>query len=124
MRSYVKLRSLRSSRLGAAAATAALAGAAVLVPASTAYASAPTVSNLYCDSWGAGQFFCSLTISGGSPPFSSLWFAGANVTGFGAQSADYTLGYCVQNQNAEISVIVRSSTGEAAPEVSTEFPCA
>jgi hypothetical protein len=50
MRSYVKLRSLRSSRLGAAAATAALAGAAVLVPASTAYASAPTVSNLYCDS--------------------------------------------------------------------------
>ncbi len=119
----MKLQSLRSSRLGAGAAVAALIGAAVLVPASTAYASGSAgISNFTCNSWGTGQFICTITISGGTPPYTSIWQAGANVTGFGAQSESYTLGYCVEGQYAEVSVIVDDYSGAPA-QASTGFTC-
>jgi len=119
----VKLQSLRSSRLGAGAVAAALIGAAVLVPASTAYASgSPVINNYTCNSWGAGQFICTITITGGTSPYSSIWQAGANVSSFYDQSMSYTLGYCVEGQYAKVSVIVIDDVGASA-QASTGFTC-
>ena len=120
----MKLKSLRSSRLGVGAAAAALIGAAVLVPASAAYASGtPTVSEFDCDSYGAGQFACTIFIGGGTSPYTSYWQAGANVTSISSQGESYALGYCVQGQAAEITVLVRDYVG-ATGTASDGFTCA
>jgi hypothetical protein len=119
----VKLQSLRSSRLGAGAAAAALIGAAALVPASTAHASGPpAISNFYCNSWGAGQFICTITITGGTSPYESIWQDGANVSSFTDQSMSYALGYCVQGQYAQVNVIVIDDMGASA-RASGGFTC-
>jgi hypothetical protein len=120
----VKLQSLRSSRLGAGAAAAALIGAAMLVPASTAHASgSPQIGAFDCNSWGAGQFFCSISIGGGTSPYTSFWQAGANVSGFYGQGTSYVLGYCVQQgQYASVSVIVTDDVG-AQGTASSGFTC-
>ena len=122
----MKLRSLRSSRLGAAAAAVALIGAAVLVPASAAYADSepPTIGEFYCDSWGASQFFCSIFISGGISPYTSYWSGGANVSSFGSQGESYTLGTCTtQGQYTQVDVLVRDGYGYSA-QASFGFTCA
>jgi hypothetical protein len=120
----VKLQSPRSSRLGAGVATAALIGAAVLVPASTAHAEdTVTIGGLYCDSWGSNQFICTMSILGGVTPYSTYWTAGANVSSFTVQSIEYSMGYCgVQGQNTEVSVFVRDDLG-ATSQGSFEFTC-
>jgi hypothetical protein len=120
----VKLQSLRSSRLGAGVAAAALIGAAVLVPASTANAEdTVTIGWLYCASWGSGQFICTMTILGGVTPYMTYWTAGANVSSFTAQGIEYATGYCgVQGQNTEVSVFVRDDMG-ATSQASFEFTC-
>jgi hypothetical protein len=121
----VKLRSLRSSRLRAGAAAAALIGAAVLVPASAAYAVSepPTIGEFYCDSWGASQFFCSISIGGGISPYSSYWSGGANVSSFGSQGESYTLGYCTtQGQYTQVDVLVRDGYGYSS-QASFAFTC-
>lgn len=110
----MKLRSLRSGRLRAGAAAAALIGAAVFVPASAASADSepPTIAAFYCDSWGASQFFCSITIEGGISPLTSSWTDGANVSSFGSQGESYTLGYCTtQGQYTQVDVLVRDGYG-------------
>jgi hypothetical protein len=122
----VRLQSARLSRLGAGVATAALIGAAVLVPTSTAHAySAPTISELICNDQGYGdynKFICTMTISGGVSPYTSEWQAGANVTGFYYPSISYALGYCVVGQYAEVSVNVSDDVGEHV-EASAGFAC-
>jgi hypothetical protein len=121
----VKLKSLRSSRLGAGAATAVLVGAAVLVPAAAANAEnePPTIAELYCDSWGANQFFCSVQVSGGIEPYSSSWSDGGNVSSFGSQSVIYTLGYCTtQGQYTQVDLFVRDGYGYTA-QSSFGFTC-
>ena len=115
------LQSLRSSRLGAAAAAAALVGAAALLPATTAYASQTTIGAFDCNSWGAGQFFCSISIGGGTPPYVSSWAAGANVTGFSSTGESYALGSCVQGQFAQVTVYVWDPAGTA--QASQGFSC-
>jgi hypothetical protein len=122
----VKLRSLRASRLSAGAATAALIGAAMLAPASAAHAASepPTISGMYCDSWGANQFFCSISISGGITPYTSYWSGSANVATFGAQNQSYTLGTCTtQGVNTTVYVLVRDGYGYTN-QASFEFVCA
>jgi hypothetical protein len=122
----VKLKSLRSSRLGAGAAAAALVGAAVLVPASAAYAGSepPTIGEFYCDSWGANQFVCTIDIIGGITPYSSYWSGAGNVSSFGSQNQDYTLGYCTtQGQYTQVDVLVRDGYGYSA-QASYGFTCA
>jgi hypothetical protein len=122
----VKLRSLRSSRLGVGAAAAALVGAAVLVPASAAYADSepPTVAGFYCDSWGANQFFCSISIEGGISPYNSYWSNGANVSSFGSQGESYTLGYCAtQGQYTQVDVLVQDGYGYYSAKETFGFTC-
>ena len=123
----MKLRSLCSRRLGAGAAAAALIGAAVLVPATTAYAGSnepPTIAEFYCDSWGANQFFCSIQVSGGITPYSSYWSSGGNVSSFGSQGVSYTLGTCTtQGQYTQVNVLVRDGYGYSA-QSSFGFTCA
>lgn len=117
----MKLQSLRSSRLGAAAAAAALVGTAALLPATTAYASNPTtIGEFECNSWGAGQFFCNIQVSGGTPPYTVNW-AGTNVTGFSSTGQSYALGYCVQGQYAQVTVFVVDGSGSA--QASQGFAC-
>ena len=113
-----------SSRLGAGAAAAALVAAAVLVPASAAQASTPpTIAEFDCNSWGAGQFFCSIFIGGGVSPYSSYWQPGENVSSFYGQGESYVLGYCVQQgQFAEVSVFVRDDVGQSS-QASSGFTC-
>jgi hypothetical protein len=117
----VKLQSARLSRLGAGAAAAALVGAAVLLPSSPAHASdPPTIGGLYCASWGSGQFICTMSVSGGWQPVTSSW-TGTNVT-FSETSEDYGEGYCVEGQNAEVSVVVRDEMNQSA-QASFGFTC-
>jgi hypothetical protein len=122
----VKLQSARPSPLGASVAAAALVGAAVLVPASTAHAySPPTISELICNDQGYGdynKFICTMSISGGVSPYTSYWQAGANVTGFYYPSISYALGYCVVGQYAQVSVNVSDDVGEHT-EASAGFNC-
>jgi hypothetical protein len=122
----VKLRSLRSSRLGAAAAATALIGAALLVPASTAYAGSnepPTIGGLYCDSWGTNQLVCTMGISGGITPYSTYWSNGANVSSFSTQGQDYALGTCTtQGQYTQVNVVVHDGYGYTA-SASFGFTC-
>jgi len=122
----VKLKSLRSTRLGAGAATAALIGVAVLVPASAAHAASepPTIAGFYCNSWGANQFFCSISIGGGIPPYTSSWSGGANVSSFGSQGESYTLGTCTtQGLYTQVNVLVRDGYGYSS-QSSFGFTCA
>jgi hypothetical protein len=123
----VKLKSLRSTRLGAGAAVVALIGAAVLMPASTAFAGSnepPVIAELYCDSWGTNQFFCSMTIEGGITPDYTYWSSGGNVSSFGSQGTDYTLGTCAtQGSYTQVNVIVRDGYGYYSQQQSFGFTC-
>ena len=83
----------------------------------------PVINNFYCNSWGAGQFICTITITGGTSPYSSIWQAGANVSSFSNQSMSYGLGYCTQGQPAQVSVIVIDDVGASA-RASGGFTCA
>lgn len=123
----MKLNSLRSGRLGAGAAVLALVGAGVLAPASAAYAGSnepPTIAEFYCDSWGANQFVCTIDIEGGISPYSGYWSSGGNVSSFGAQNQDYTLGTCTtQGLYTQVNVLVRDGYGYSA-SASFGFTCA
>ncbi|WP_194921090.1 hypothetical protein [Catenulispora rubra] len=123
----MKLKSLRSSRLGAGAATAALIGAAVLVPASAARAGTepPIIAGLYCNSWGANQFFCSMSVEGGISPWTSYWSGAANVSGFGSHGESYTLGTCTtQGLYTQVNVVVSDGYGYYSAQSSFGFTCA
>lgn len=123
----MKLKSLGSTRLGAGAAAAAMIAAAVLVPASSAYAGSnepPVIAGLYCDSWGTNQFFCSMSIEYGYNPYTTFWYNGANVSSFGEQGPEYTLGTCAtQGAYTQVDVITHDGYGYVSQEVSFGFTC-